>query len=456
MKNKKIRCTLFFLLLIILVSCNKDQESSKQQSKVEEKEVITVDEPKEVITETNKLPYNPNDFKRSLGAIEIAMLQKDGEFSGDKYSYSNLTNEIDSFSKDLTATEYYEELLKLLKEDYTGQIKKIINYDVNVDSGNDIPDEKNSTQENLIKDIKYVIMIDSSGSMAGEINGETKMEIAKKSVTQFANNLPEGSQVSLRVYGHEGTNQEKDKMKSCAAVTEIYKNIYNATEFSKSLNEVQPVGWTPIAKALESLKDDDKESQLVVYVVSDGIETCGGDPVQSVQNLKNMGFDITVNILGFNIENKEQMALQAISDAGNGEFQNFTSQEDLNKYLRKQNEKLRYEWSVWKDEGIEASLNISDSKKIEISDIETNIKELASIEYEHLKVAIAYMKSKSLINNEQYETISNDINKRYSQITNYAQQTSEETRNEIILNTSENLKKYKELREEKIKESFAN
>lgn len=456
MKNKKIRCTLFFLLLIILVSCNKDQESSEQQSKVEEKEVITVDEPKEVITETNKLPYNPNDFKRSLGAIEIAMLQEDGEISGDKYSYSNLKDEIDSFSKGLTAAEYYEKLLNLLKEDYTGQLKKIINYDVNVESKNDVPDKKNSTKENSIKNIKYVIMIDSSRSMAGEINGEIKMSIAKESVTQFANNLPEGSQVSLKVYGHEGTNQEKDKMKSCAAVTEIYNNTYNANEFSKSLNEIQPRGWTPIAKALESIKNDDKESQMVIYVVSDGIETCDGDPVQSVQNLKNMGFDITVNILGFNIENKGQTALQAISNAGNGEFQNFTSQEDLNKYLRQQNEKLRYEWSLWKDEGIEASLSISDSKKMEISDIETNIKELASIEYEHLKVAITHMKSKSLINKEQYEIISNDINKRYSQITNYAQQTSEETRNEVILNTSKNLKKYKELREEKIKESFVN
>lgn len=55
------------------------------------------------------------------------------------------------------------------------------------------------------------ILLDASGSMAQKIGGKTKMDLAKEAVNQFVSSMPEGSNVSLRVYGHKGSNSDNDK-----------------------------------------------------------------------------------------------------------------------------------------------------------------------------------------------------------------------------------------------------
>src|SRR5690606_41143319 len=49
------------------------------------------------------------------------------------------------------------------------------------------------------------------------------------------------------------------------------------------------LGWTPVAGALESAKEsfaglDAETNTNLIYLVSDGIETCDGDPVAAAKN----------------------------------------------------------------------------------------------------------------------------------------------------------------------------
>ncbi|MCY7726197.1 hypothetical protein MWG60_19000, partial [Bacillus pumilus] len=56
-----------------------------------------------------------------------------------------------------------------------------------------------------------VILLDLSGSMAQSVEGEKKIDIAKRSIQSFASILSEDTQVLLRVFGHEGTNKNAGK-----------------------------------------------------------------------------------------------------------------------------------------------------------------------------------------------------------------------------------------------------
>ncbi|OXT11546.1 amino acid dehydrogenase, partial [Bacillus sp. OG2] len=91
--------------------------------------------------------------------------------------------------------------------------------------------------------------------------------------------------VGLRVYGHKGTGSDADKKMSCASNELVYApQPYNEAELSKALNKFKPAGWTPLAQSLmEAQKDLEaykgEKNKNIVYVVSDGIETCDGNPV---------------------------------------------------------------------------------------------------------------------------------------------------------------------------------
>lgn len=453
--KKIINLVIFIGLVIILSSCNilsssnKSNENTEDTSKVKP---ITSEQKSEEKTE-EKLSYNPNDFKRSLTNIEKLMLKENGSLSGQKYNQEKLHEKLDHVPQKMTEKQYYSQLLSLLKEDYTEPVKKLVNYDANINVENEGPSEDTGDKNITAKDLQYIIMLDSSGSMGGKVNGQTKMEIAKHSINEFASDLPEESQISLRAYGHEGTNQQKDKIESCNSVGEVYKGIYKRQSFSQSLEGIHPAGWTPIAKALNSIKSDKGNGKkVVVYIVSDGIETCDGDPVQTVKELKKSGIDISVNIIGFDIEDRGQKLLKEISDEGDGQFKNITSKEDLDKYLRQQNEMLRYQWSNWKDKGVKESVQESDAKRLEILDTENEIKEIANREYKNLLDAQEYLEKHSSGNEDEIRGLSDLINARYGEITSYARETSERIRNNISSNGSKKINDYTEKGNQKVEE----
>jgi len=60
----------------------------------------------------------------------------------------------------------------------------------------------------------------------------------------------------------------------------------------------------------------------VIYVVSDGQETCGGDPVSVARAINGGSTRAVVNIIGFAVPSGEAAALAAVAAAGGGRFVN--------------------------------------------------------------------------------------------------------------------------------------
>src|SRR5690606_18527517 len=96
-------------------------------------------------------------------------------------------------------------------------------------------------------------------------------------------------------YGHKGTGKASDKALSCSSNELVYSpGPYSEAKMNEALNSFKPAGWTPLAASLQQAKEDlapykGENNTNIVYVVSDGIETCDGDPIQAAEELKNSG-----------------------------------------------------------------------------------------------------------------------------------------------------------------------
>ncbi|ALX47201.1 hypothetical protein AOX59_00455 [Lentibacillus amyloliquefaciens] len=199
------------------------------------------------------------------------------------------------------------------------------------------------------------IILDASGSMAANVNGKSKMEIAKETVTEFVSGLPENAKVGLRVYGHKGTGSDSDKELSCNS-TEMVYNISNYEEenFNQALNEFSPAGWTPIALALQEAKGDLQEypaenNTNIIFLLSDGVGTCGQNPVDVANTLPDSEINPIVNIIGFNVNQEGAAQLKEVAEASAGSYSFASDQSELQSELERA-EQLADQWRAWKDD----------------------------------------------------------------------------------------------------------
>ncbi|MGN6486860.1 MAG: vWA domain-containing protein, partial [Devosia sp.] len=80
---------------------------------------------------------------------------------------------------------------------------------------------------------------------------------------------------------------------------------------------------TPIAASLRAVADDLREATgpRVVVLVTDGEETCGGDPRAEIEALVAQGIDVRVNIVGFAVEDAGlKDTFRAWAEAGHGSY----------------------------------------------------------------------------------------------------------------------------------------
>jgi Ca-activated chloride channel family protein len=167
-------------------------------------------------------------------------------------------------------------------------------------------------------------ILDASGSMAGRVDGEMKMEIAR---TAFNNAIAEldgtGAVASLRAYGFDDS-VEKTPEASCpntALLTEFAAD--SSGQMRSAANGLSPYGYTPLASSLLAAGDDlsevEAERRLIV-LLSDGEETCGGDPVEAAQDLLDRDLDLSTFVVGFDLAAEQASQMRAIAAAGGGRY----------------------------------------------------------------------------------------------------------------------------------------
>lgn len=192
---------------------------------------------------------------------------------------------------------------------------------------------------------RVVVAIDGSGSMAGRIGSQTKLDLAREAATRFLDGLPSTVEASLLVFGQQGDNSAAGKARSCAGVDVLSPVSNDRARLVAAVSGVRAVGWTPLAaglaKAEALLARSSTPGEQIIYVVSDGEETCGGNPVETARRINSGATRAIVNIIGFGLPSGEAAALKAVSDAGGGDFVNVTSRADYDRTLGRVRESNR-------------------------------------------------------------------------------------------------------------------
>ncbi|WP_442681147.1 vWA domain-containing protein [Sphingomonas sp. ASY06-1R] len=192
---------------------------------------------------------------------------------------------------------------------------------------------------------RVIVMIDGSGSMAGRMGAKTKLELAREAARSFVDGLPPSVQTSLLVFGQQGNNSEAGKAKSCAAVDIMAPMSQDRAGYRSALGQVRAIGWTPLAAALDRaeglLAASSTPGEQIIYVVSDGEETCGGDPVAAAKRINAGRTRAIVNVIGFKLPGGEAAKLAAVARAGGGGFVNLSNEAELARYDAKIREEIR-------------------------------------------------------------------------------------------------------------------
>lgn len=336
--------------------------------------------------------YELKDLPQPLNETEKQLMRKEGPYSGNKYNMELVKKKLDELPQDASGKEIEEAILHLIHEGYYKDVETFIRLNPNVEVNVERPDE--TIDVPAATKAHFSILLDASGSMNAQSKSGTRMEEAKSAIEDFIKKLPANSSVSLRVYGHIGTGSNADKQKSCQSTETIYHGEPNAQKINQALSNINPSGWTPIGKALAETKKDipNDAHTAVVYVVSDGIETCGGDPVTVAKKLSQEGIKPIINIIGFQVDNQAQQLLKRVAEAGNGEFTYAGSKQELDKYLSGEYTRLQEAWNEWQRVGKELAKQKERELKEKADQTGKSIKNKSDLEFKRAEEIIKYLK----------------------------------------------------------------
>jgi hypothetical protein len=181
--------------------------------------------------------------------------------------------------------------------------------------------------------VNTVLVFDASGSMAAQIEGGSRINVAKDAVSNYVSKLGQNVNLSVVAYGHKGNSTQAQKTVSCNGIEEVYYlSPVKKAIVEEKVNLLNPNGWTPIAASLqraeEILDKTAADSQKRIVLLSDGEETCGGDPVALACKLKAKG--ITVDVIALAVDGVAYKQLDSISQCGGGSYYSVKGASDLN------------------------------------------------------------------------------------------------------------------------------
>ncbi len=147
-----------------------------------------------------------------------------------------------------------------------------------------------------------LMLLDMSGSMNAALpNGETRLAVARRAAKGVAALLPAEAQLSLRLYGAQSPAARKNCQDTHVAVPFGAAGTL-ADAIARTVDEARAQGYTPIAYSLQQAAGDFPAAakDRVIVLVSDGKETCQGDPVVAAKALAAKG--IVVHTIGFIVD----------------------------------------------------------------------------------------------------------------------------------------------------------
>lgn len=155
-------------------------------------------------------------------------------------------------------------------------------------------------REGLPEGAAVELILDASGSMLQRQEGERRIDLAKAALHRLTQEaLPAGSPFALRVFGHRETG-------ACRTDLEVPLQPLDPAAAAARIAGIEAMNLakTPIAQSLEAVAEDlaDVPGERIVILITDGEETCDGDPAAAIEALRRRHPGLRVTIVGFAID----------------------------------------------------------------------------------------------------------------------------------------------------------
>lgn len=176
-----------------------------------------------------------------------------------------------------------------------------------------------------------MIVLDGSGSMWGQMDGKTKIEIARSVIGDLLSDWNPDVHLGLVAYGH----REKGQCNDIETVVPV--GAVDSTSFLEAVNGITPVGKTPISDAVKTAAENlmYTEERATVILVSDGLETCDADPCALASELEKNGIDFTTHVIGFGLSKEETDQIACIATNTGGQVFQASNATELTEAMTK-------------------------------------------------------------------------------------------------------------------------
>lgn len=162
---------------------------------------------------------------------------------------------------------------------------------------------------------RILFLLDASGSMTNTWGDgrESRWSSAKKVLTEIVDSLGGNPNVelALRVYGHLYPPTQRN----CNDTRlEVGFSRTSGVYIKTKLQQVKPKGITPISNSLLKAADDFPllPGRHIIILMTDGIESCEGDPCEIAHMLETKGVVLKHFVIGFGIEDFESKIFDCV------------------------------------------------------------------------------------------------------------------------------------------------
>lgn len=171
--------------------------------------------------------------------------------------------------------------------------------------------------------VNVLFLIDASYSMKEKLGGaDQKIDAAKQVLQNALSRIPTDVNLGLRVFGQGLANDPSIDCTQSALLVPIGQG--NRRAIIEQVRQIKPFGLTPLTYALMQSEHDLRSvrGQKNLILITDGAETCGGNPCQYVRRLNEIGIKVKVDIVGLGLKRDRDARnqLNCIAEVSGGKY----------------------------------------------------------------------------------------------------------------------------------------
>jgi Ca-activated chloride channel family protein len=180
-----------------------------------------------------------------------------------------------------------------------------------------------------------MLVFDASGSMGiPNRTGRTGMQIARQSVAHTLPQVARIRSVGLAVYG---PGEQPVHQRCRNHEVRLLPTRDAAERIMAELARLRPAGMTPLTAAVREAAEvlDHRTRPATIVLVTDGEESCGGDPCALAEELKAEGVRTTVHVVAYAVTHPRAVSgMSCLASQTGGQFFSTQSLEELTQALQ--------------------------------------------------------------------------------------------------------------------------